>query len=349
MTSSTLMLNTAMTALIALAVPVQLSAQTLITFDPPNSTNTQANAITQSGEITGYFCDSIGCHGFLRAAKGTFTSFDPLGSTFTYPNSITQSGEITGFYNDASFVTHGFLRAAKGTITTFDATAASNYTNATSINLGGMITGYWGVAGAFGPTSCFLRTNGTITTFNPNGASASYCLAINNDGVIAGYYLDASSTSHGFVRDVDGAITTIDAPGAGTNFGLGTAANAINQAGTVTGWYTDSTYTSHGFLRTADGTLTTFDPPNSQNTYPGSINPAGEIAGYFCDSMACHGFLRSADGTFTTIDAPNTSNTFAFANNNQLPVGINPGGVIAGNYFDVSGFFFVSHGFVWIP
>ena len=133
MTSRILMLNTAMTALVALATPVQLSAQTLITFDPANSTNTQVNGITQAGEITGYFCDSIGCHGFLRAAKGA--------------------------------------------ITTIDATPTSNYTNATAINPGGMITGYWGDAGMFGPTNCFLRAaDGTITTFNPPGAITSYCL-----------------------------------------------------------------------------------------------------------------------------------------------------------------------------
>ena len=109
------------------------------------------------------------------------------GSISTQPNSINQPGAIAGFYvDDVSFNTHGFLRAAKGTIITIDATPTSIFTNATSINQGGMIAGYWADAGIFPNTNCFLRANGAISTFNPPGAITSNCLAINNDGVIAG-------------------------------------------------------------------------------------------------------------------------------------------------------------------
>jgi hypothetical protein len=52
MNSRNLILNTAMTALIALAAPLQLSAQTITSFDPPNSISTQPNSINQSGAIT---------------------------------------------------------------------------------------------------------------------------------------------------------------------------------------------------------------------------------------------------------------------------------------------------------
>ncbi len=210
-----------------------------------------------------------------------------------------------------------------------------------------MITGYWADGTIYPNTNCFLRAaDGAITTFNPPGAITSNCLAINNDGVIAGYYCDLSNVCHGFLRAADGTITTIDVPGAGTGFYQGTTANAINQAGTITGYYQDASGVSHGFLRAADGTLTPFDPPNSQNTYPGTINPAGEIAGYFCDLVGCHGFLRAAKGTFTTIDPPGTVYTFGLPNNDQVPVGINPAAAITGTYIDQS---FQQHGFLRTP
>lgn len=168
--------------------------------------------------------------------------------------------------------------------------------------------------------------------------------------MIVGYYLDASFASHGFVRAANGTVSTIDVPGAGTGFFQGTVANAINQAGVITGSSVDANYGQHGFVRAANGTFATFDPPNSSGTLPGAINPAGEITGnYFVPSGGFfgvfHGFLRTANGTITTFDPPGSTTTFGFPNNNQVPVSINPAGVIAGTYSDANG----EHGFVRIP
>src|SRR5579859_5135105 len=69
----------------------------------------------------------------------------------------------------------------------------------------------------------------------------------------------------------------------------------------------------------------TFDPPGSVSTIPMSINPAGEITGYYFDSNNnYHGFLRSRDGRFTTFDFPGASDTAAAS--------INPAGDITGTY-----------------
>ena len=93
-----------------------------------------------------------------------------------------------------------------------------------------------------------------------------------------------------------------------------------------------------GLSRSAHAaTFTTFDAPGATATFPQSINPAGEIAGYYVDaSFVWHGFLRAPDGTFTTFDAPGAVfGTFA--------VSINPAGAITGFYVDASG---VAHGFL---
>ena len=57
-----------------------------------------------------------------------------------------------------------------------------------------------------------------------------------------------------------------------------------------------------GFLDT-DGVFTTINPPGSYNTHPLSVNDAGQVVGYYFDSIGEHGFLYSG-GTYTTLDQP---------------------------------------------
>jgi hypothetical protein len=49
------------------------------------------------------------------------------------------------------------------------------------------------------------------------------------------------------VRTPDGAITTFDAPDAGTGF-QDTIPSGINSAGAIVGYYLDPSYRFHGFL-----------------------------------------------------------------------------------------------------
>src|SRR5215467_12682791 len=42
------------------------------------------------------------------------------------------------------------------------------------------------------------------------------CIGINPAGLIAGYYFDANTVTHSFVRGSDGTIMSFDAPGGGT-------------------------------------------------------------------------------------------------------------------------------------
>jgi hypothetical protein len=173
---------------------------------------------------------------------------------------------------------------------------------------------------------------------------------INQFGWIAGFFVDASGVSHGFVRDAHGKITTIDAPGAGTSPGTGTVAYGINDAGTVVGGYRDNLGADHSYLRTHDGTITTFDDPASggacgtgchQGTHAAAINLAGTISGFYIDaSDGGHGFLRTPDGTFIDFDPSNSGFTVADT------LGIDPAGAITGPYFDLNG---MEHGFLRAP
>ena len=167
--------------------------------------------------------------------------------------------------------------------------------------------------------------------------------AINPAGAIAGLYLDASSLYHGFLRDPDGALTTIDVPGAHQTFPY-----SINPAGAIAGYY-GVAGVIHGFLRAPNGTLTTFDAPGAgtgfaQGTLTRNLNPAGAIAGYYNDnSNVGHGYVRAPDGTITTIDAPGAGTGTGQGTLTTTIDGLNPGGVIAGASLDNSN---VYHGFV---
>jgi hypothetical protein len=55
-------------------------------------------------------------------------------------------------------------------------------------------------------------------------------------------------------------------------------------------------------VRAADGIFTLFDAPGASSigTYPGSINPGGEITGYYSDVSGVHGFVRDKYATISS-------------------------------------------------
>ena len=309
-----------MTALVALAVPVQSSAQTYTTFDPPNSTGTQPTAINPAGAITGFYVEATSPNqGFVRAADGTITTFAaPGASQGTQPAAISATGAITGDYIDANGVNHGFLRAKDGTITTFDApgagTGPGQGTQPDSINPGGVITG----------SSCdaamchgFVRTkDGRFTIFDLPGSGGTFPASINPAGTITGNYLAAlnpfQSVPRGFVRSATGAIT-VNFP---STFFEDTP-TAINPAGTVAGTFADGTG-DHYFLRAADGAITTFDPTDLFFIpLAVSINQEGAATGFFISFIngppGFESFLRAPDGKFAVIADPNAGTVFSKA------------------------------------
>jgi hypothetical protein len=92
----------------------------------------------------------------------------------------------------------------------------------------------------------------------------------------------------------------------------------------------------HGFVRDPNETITTFDPPGSigAGTFAYSINDDGAITGrYFAQGAGSHGYVRDPEGNFTTFDPPGSFFT--------IPISINGGGAVTGNYVGEA-----VHGFV---
>jgi hypothetical protein len=242
---------------------VRAADGTITSFDAPNASKlgygkgTFPKSINTAGLIAGY-CSCAGDHGFIRSVSGTFTEFAVPGASGTLAISINTGGAIAGYYfvnGSVQPVYHGYVRSASGTITTFDAPGAGTsednvYVQGTfplSINDNGTITGYY-VDASDGFHGFVRSASGTITTLDAPGAGTGQsplngyqlgtkALSVNNGGVITGYYIDPNEAYHGFMVSASGAITTFNAPGAGTTDDTGTFPTSINNNGVIVGYY----------------------------------------------------------------------------------------------------------------
>jgi hypothetical protein len=191
-------------------------------------------------------------HGFLRAQDGSFTVFDfPGGSTFSVV-AMNSGGTVVGV-NSAG---DGFLRNPDGSLTIFDAPGigicdpignCNMGTGVTDINTSGAIVGT--DYATVGPES-FLRTpTGTFNVFVPPGTSkaGSGATSINDGGAIVGNDTDANSITHGYLRNPDGTLISIDDPNAVQ--GSGTFLTRVNARGAIVGYYSDAQRAIHGFVR----------------------------------------------------------------------------------------------------
>jgi hypothetical protein len=182
------------------------------------------------GTVSGVYQDTSGVsHGLVRSPDGKLTSYDAPGAG-TGPGQgtgcpgcsrpINLWGAIAGYYIDAKFAGHGYLRSPDGKIVTFDVpgenpTYGIGCPSDCSVGLNdlGAITGYF--LDANFRYRGYLRTpDGEVITFDAPGAGTqptyggcllgffcqgTYPVSINDAGVIAGYYVDANFTAHGFL------------------------------------------------------------------------------------------------------------------------------------------------------
>ena len=339
--------------LAVILLSVASAAQTITSFDVPGGTNTQPIAISPAGAVTGSYAvpNTTRVRGFVRDLAGKIVTFDVAGAN-TYPASINLWGQITGIYTTNTYGVppfHGFVRQPNGAIITFDAPNAWD-TEATSINDSGEILGWmqsnysatnWNVFQAF-----VRKADGTFKTFDIHDAYSILALSVNEKGQSIGYWTNTVATrTHGFLRQANGKIISLDVP---DSLITNTSPYAINAWGQVAGAYTEQcpfpagscTTNPHGFLRKTNGQYVKFDVPLMTYTVPVGIDAFGNISGYTYQDLTqeMHGFVRDAKGNITTFDVSGSGWT--------LPLAGNIAGAITGVYYDAA---FQAHGFVRLP
>jgi hypothetical protein len=97
--------------------------------------------------------------------------------------------------------------------------------------------------------------DGALTTIDfPGGDGGTYPLSINSLGQIAGSWRDSNLVRHGFLRQPDGSLESIDPPNS-----IDTDNLQINDKGLITGIYQDgNTGMYYGFVR-EHGRFYTYD------------------------------------------------------------------------------------------
>lgn len=279
----------------------QMLGYSYASFDVPGSTDTNPEALSQTGWVGGYSVDAAGHgHGFVRDPGGNLSGFDATrGITKTVVQDINNNGQSVGYYYEDGSGDHAFIRNSNGIITSFDVTGSGS-TRAYAIDNAGRVAGsYTG-----NTNGVFLRGNdGSLT--ESSTAGEVYSLYLNDSGQLAGMLLSGDGHYHGFVWSTQGVITTFDAFGAWNTEVLG-----INSTGQVAGSYFSLASERYfGFIRNSDGTMTSIDVPGSTETRVETIDDSGRVAGEFAINGHYHGFIMAPDGTLTTIDVPGSLDT----------------------------------------
>jgi hypothetical protein len=196
----------------------------------------------------------------------------------------------------------------------------------------------------------------TYYYFGQNGfpAQASTSLlfptAINDNGIVVGYFYDPNLGVHSFIIPNQGPNTgfpvNYGGPGSGSasGRGFGSWIQYLSPTGDAVGFYRNDQSGYHGFIRHyADGTLTQLDAPGytgnpSAGTIATCISTDGTVVGsVFDSSQVTHSFVRAPDGTYTIFDPPGTGLMWSAA------FSINSNGVIAGSFTDSNS---IGHGYL---
>jgi probable HAF family extracellular repeat protein len=220
---------------------------------------------------------------------------------------INDSGEIVGKAGvNVNGTTHAFLNVSGvtsdlGTIPDCHGQQPATYSGiAYAINNSGQIVGITNYAGENGCTglnsTAFLYNNGSMVALGGLGTTSSTATAINNNGQIAGYFVNGSGQTHAFFYS-GGVATDL-----GTLGGTSSIATAVNSNGQVVGYSTTASGSQHAFLYN-NGTMTDLGTLGGTYSYAYGVNDSGVIVGLSVVSGASSSSpFVYANGTMTNPD-----------------------------------------------
>lgn len=288
-------INRSMLAMAAIAISTSAVASAQYKFtkiDIPGSKAVYALGISNKNEVVGQYTPSQGnqSFGFWRTndvpAIWHYPLSDPEGDgDYTSAASIDSGRIVVGFYvavNGGLYSDVGmFLNG--GTYSDYSIDGCLG-TIVNGINDRGETAGNCLVSAA--ETIAWLSTKpiGLVSYLFP-GASGTFANAINNAGVVVGYYT-FDSVTHGYMRDTQGVVHTIDFPGASATY-----LNGISDTGQISGSFKDSGGNLHGFLYA--GTFVQVDVPGGSQTVVNQINKHGRFVGSYVNPGNGHtyGFI----------------------------------------------------------
>ena len=237
-------------------------------FKVPGSIRTFAHSINILRQISGYYDDASGSHGYFRDSQGSFTTFDLPGGVDTFAYGLNDLGQITGSYNDPDDNSFGFITDLKGHQTIFQVPGSVGTEPSGIDNTGDVVGEYL----TFDPTigyrfHGFLRDPlGSFLTVDVPGARNTYPSDINTSGDIAGTFdvlVGTTRVRHGYIitsgqEPLIDRLITFDVPGS-----IMTSAFGIDDVGNVFGAYRTPDEITHGFIRSRSGAFSFIDVPGA--------------------------------------------------------------------------------------
>lgn len=176
------------------------------------------------------------------------------------------------------------------------------------------------------------------------GAVGTTPVALNNAGVVLGYWIDNQNLIHGFTYK-NGTVTTFDHPSAQR-----TVPTGMNDGGVIIGYYITSNNSVFNFLY-KNGRFSEITVPGAYNTTLSVINNNNIIAGIALSHEA-------NDQSIQTLFTWNNGKVANIVSNSYpSPVAINVSGSIVGNYnpypdssaYHTSGFLYLNGVVTAIP
>jgi hypothetical protein len=161
--------------------------------DPLGPSETEAWGVNKSGQIVGWYVNSLGLYQGFEYDNGTYTTISCAGWANTRTYGINDAGIIVGDVASSTTGPFSGFTYKSGTCTIF------NYPNAADtyergINNKNQITGFYtNSAGTFG----FGAAGSTSVTLSYPGSTGTLAYHANDHATVAGFYSDTSGT-HGF-------------------------------------------------------------------------------------------------------------------------------------------------------
>lgn len=267
----------------------------------PDGLQTSAHGINDDGLIIGSAAPADGSSSVGFILDGTsYGFFSYPGRTHTHARSINAAGVVTGFAVNHDLSDNvGFIYDPVAMTFTDVVAPTGSFVIAQGINTAGQVTGSAIIPGA-GRNGFLRETDGTMTYFKIDGAGTA-ARGINNNGLIAGWYYDNTSTSiNVFVGSSSGYQKLRAGP---TNH---TYAQAINDSGQISGLFEEigaTSFVPRGFIATP-AELPTGTTSSGAFTFSVDVIADTEI---YIDPEVTLGYeyeIGSGDPQFATVRLP---------------------------------------------
>jgi probable HAF family extracellular repeat protein len=181
-----------------------------VTF--PGALNTSVQSVNSAGDLAGFWSGTGGVsgeHAFVEHG-GVFTNIPIADAIQSFALAINDKDVVLGGFTSNADISQSFAYdATTGNVTLLE--DGNGGTFASDINDDGTIVGAFDVIDNLGhpATHGFIYSNGTFTTFDVAGATATEIAAINNNGDFAGNFVDSTGHQLGFLSHA-GQVATFD-------------------------------------------------------------------------------------------------------------------------------------------